>query len=245
MAMVTSGRQNMNIKLYQIYFDEYTKSKVHPLCIPYDNSLYPGKPLQPCFENHVIKDLFTTNYFTCDYIGVLSWQFEKKCNIRIPDVIRLIDEDQGNHDVYTFFRLSSQRFLWRAAENWHKGINEIADHIFNKMGYSIPVRDISSSIIDRKTNIVYGNHFITRPEIYKKYATEFLIPAMAIMEDVEDKWLQDRLNANSGYKKKTLIERLLAVTGFPHYTLHTFICERLFSTWLSLHGNPYSLKHLA
>lgn len=236
-------KKSMNIRLYQIFFDSYTHSKTSGLCIPYDNTWYAGKPLQPAFENHIIYDLIYKNaHENCDYFGVLSWQFEKKCNITIQHALNLISQDNGQHDVYTFFSLHTQQFLWRSAENWHKGITEIANHIFTRMGYQVSVRDISSSIIDRKTNTVYGNHFIARPEVYDRYVREFLKPTLDIMTDPTDEWLQERINRDSGYKKK--VKNIECMTGKPYYTLHTFVCERLFSTWLSINSNPYRLKHI-
>lgn len=67
---------------------------------------------------------------------------------------------------------------------------------------------------------------------------------MDIIEvDVE---LQTALNKRAPYKTGNTAnntpEQLIKATGQPHYTMHPFICERVFPTFLS-HNRHIKIKH--
>lgn len=234
----------MEIRIYQVYYNEHTRLKCSPLCLPYDNTWYEFKPLQPAFENHVISQIIHFNeHKPSDYFGVFSWQFESKYSKSIEKIIPQIT---GEFDVYSFHGKFKEKYrptyMWRHAENWHgpnknpnASIINAARLVLLKMGFDIDLYNL-----DVKDYTVYGNHFLARPEIYERYVKEFLNPALKAMEDEE---ISDALYVDTKYKSKLKhpvgIEK---VTGVPYYPLHTFICERLFSTWLTM--NNYSIKHI-
>ncbi len=220
------------IKIYQIYFDEKSKARIDPLTIPYDNSN--TDTIKPCLENHVIRSLVEhRQHLDCDYFGVLSWAFENKNPLKIKYIYDLVD---GSFDVYSFYGLHTSDNVWKVAERWHKGIIDMAQHVFNKLNMDVNVKTIV-------TPTVYQNAFLTTPIIYERYVNEMLIPFMDML--LSDKEIQARVNSDTRYKhgefNKSKMEK---VTGKPHYTFHTFICERLFSTFLAM--NPYyKIKHLS
>ncbi|HXP51389.1 MAG TPA: hypothetical protein VN922_15640, partial [Bacteroidia bacterium] len=71
-------------------------------------------------------------------------------------------------------------------------------------------------------DVFYCNFFAAKSEIYEKYVTEMLIPAMNIMHKMPE------LFANSNYPKP-LPQNLKDKWGFNHYTFHSFLCERMFT----------------
>lgn len=226
------------MKLYQVYYNEETRSRIHPESIPYDNTLYHGKPLQPAFENHIICDLVEEGaHLHTDYFGVFSWAFEYKLG---KNLNRVREQVQGD-DIYSFFSKSNQPYIWRQANLWHKGMLEIGQLLMEKMGVKTNLYNLSVRTGERKTCTVYGNYFLAKPEIYERYVNEFLRPAMNIM--LGDPEMIAKLSVNSGYKKNRDLSWLVDVTGFPYYPMHTFVCERLFSTWLVLEGK-YKVTHI-
>lgn len=225
-----------NIKAYQIYYNEQTLSRLNPLLLPYNNSYQAGQPPRPCLENRVIAELVTEQkHLNCDYFGVFAWSFEQKNPIKFQSIWPRIT---GEYDVYSFYGLHTQPNIWQVAERWHPGIMEMGQHIFKKIGrLDINVKKLI-------TPTIYQNAFLARPEIVEEYVKEWLNPFMECLLNKDDEWLYDRVNQDTKYKKgkfnKTLMERVM---GRPYYTFHTFLCERLFSTFLSF--NPqYKLKHL-
>lgn len=224
------------VKLYQIYYSDQTKKMLNPICIPYDNEWYEGKEYQPFFENHVIVDLISQGANNdCEYFGVFSWQFEHKNPYNLEnlekDIIRF-----PNQDIYSFYKLHTQPNVWRVAENWHKGIIDIAQYIFNKYNQRINIRRLN-------TPTIYQNAFIARKNVYDDYVNNFLKPLMEIMQDPDDSFLQEKLYQDTKYKSGRFSPNILKnITGVPYYPMHTFICERFFSTYLTT--KYYSLKHL-
>jgi hypothetical protein len=221
--------------IHQIYFNEQTKEFINPIAFGYDNSWFEGKPIQPCFENHIISELLSNDHKNADYFSVLSWQFESKNPYRLEN----FNDDMKRfpkYDCYTFYKLHTQPNVWRVAENWHKGIIETAQHIFNRFKSSINISRIN-------TPTIYQNAHITKINIYEDYVNTWLNPLMEIMEDKNDIWLQNRLYQDTKYKSGRFSPEILEkLTGVPYYPMHTFICERFFSTYMAI--NKHSIKHL-
>lgn len=218
------------IKGYQVYYDHAQENFLNRKLIPYFNPVV----YSPCLENHVISELILTDqHQDCDYFGVLSWKFEKKHARSLTKLIEQVETDQEKIDVYTFFQLHTKPNVWQVAEKWHPGITEIAREIFKRMGKA---QDFDTV----RTPAVYQNAFLTRPEIYEDYVKNWLVPFMEILKH-ED--IKARCDIDTRYKSEKSKDRLKTIFGFPYYTLHPFLCERLFSTYLAY--TNYKVKHIA
>lgn len=229
--------ESMNqLKGVQIYYDASQEGYLNPNLIPY----YNAASYNPCLENTVIKELILKgNHKDCDYFGVFSWRFEKK---HARSLTRLMDEvrnDKDGADVYSFFSLHTKPNLWVVAEKWHKGILEVTKDIFRKTDL-FKVADELETI---RMSSIYQNAHFARPDIYEKYVIEWLIPLMTAMLDERDTELQTKLNVDTRYKSEKSKEHLKKTFGSPYYTLHPFICERFFSTFLAYHN--YKVKHIS
>lgn len=216
--------------IYQIYFDDKTKGFINPVAIPLDNTWQESNPLQPAFENHIIQNVIKyDNNLDCDYLGILSWQFETKNSYKLSKIHDDI-EKYSNHDIYSFYKGHTQPNIWRVAEGWHKGIIETSQYIFDRFN-GIKIANIN-------TPIIYQNAHISRTELYKDYVNSWLNPLMEIMFDEEDKKLQKMLWIDTKYKSYSLNrDKISKITGVPYYPMHTFICERFFSTYCAV-NNP-------
>ena len=226
----------MKTVIYQIYYSEETKAKLLPNTIPFNNTHYEGKPLCKSLESNCIVRLFDSGLIEpCVYLGILSWKFPFKIPMKLDgsekSLQALMEADNYSHGVYTFFQADDHRTnMWIQAEKWHKGIIQMAETIFRRMGIEINLRELP------KMPFVYQNHHVSRMDIYSDFVFSMLKPFVNILENDED--LQEELNKRNPYNNHFMVEKkhLLQTMGQPHYTMHPFIAERLFSTYLCL--NP-------
>ena len=111
---------------------------------------------------------------------------------------------------------------------------ETAQKIFNLLGYSLDICLV-------RTKPVFSNHWLVKPEIFEAYVKGLLLPAMQIMEN--NKEIKALCYQDSNYaqtvrrdeKREPLSpEQCQRIFERSYYTLHPFICERLFSTWIAI-----------
>ena len=221
-----------NDLLYQIYFNDTTKAHISAHATPLNNTWHPGKPLEPAFESHAIRNVFDSGrHVGYDRVGILSWAVEQKNWCKLEDFLRPTDAD-----VTTCFW-----YNWGAVPYWdymdlhHPGIISMAQDCLALAGRPMDLGAIHAPPI-------YQNAHVTKTAVYERYVREWLAPVMDVMFDPVNKKLAARLNQNSGYKMnlngKPQYNKaaLTKVTGRPYYTYHTVICELLFPTFL--HMNP-------
>lgn len=213
----------MNIKVYQIYYDDSQKEKLNPRCIPYFND-----KLTPFFENQVILDL-KPEIKGSDYFGVLSNKFEQKNETNIPfeliekgefDIYCIGKKSIFNHNVLQFStdaHGSAWRFLF---------FSMVSEALFNN--------DIllTLDVLESVNKGVYQNAVICKSDIYDLYIKSTLEPCA--------KWLENNISLKSllfskcDYDGSLTPEQLLSKYGLPHYTFHTFLLERLWSVFLQV-----------
>lgn len=225
----------MNVKLYQILYSTEQKQHLSTSTAWYDNS---NATNQPCLENHVIAELLTSgDHNGADYIGVLSWAFERKRALRIDSVLPLID---GTADVFAFDHHHTQPNVWRKAETWHKGIISAAREAFFECG----MQEVAVSFDKVITPNIYSNAFVARSSVYEDYVTTWLVPFMTALERLQSAQAECKSYTAMKQKQGVTADHLQRVTGYPYYTLMPFICERLFSTYLAFNKN-LTIKHIA
>jgi hypothetical protein len=212
--------------IYQIFYDAASALQLDPLYTPYRNA----RPSR-FFEASVISALLADGaQRRADFVGVLSWKFAAKIPLRSTEILARMQRDHFAADVYTFFGRVGRGPVWRLAEHKHPGILAAAEAVLHRIGLNVDVAALDAPI-------VYQNHFLARPAVYERFWVELLRPALRAMEDGSDARLQDLLQRDAQYHDPRLSEtHLLAIFGTPYFSLHPFVCERLFSTWLAL--NP-------
>jgi len=209
----------LQLKAYQIHFDSKSKAACyrHSAVNLYDNT---GVNPAPFFENAVIESLIKKRaHHDCEFFGVWSWQHGRKlrnARIRGFSIPRLIERiETQSFDVLSWYgHLKKQQIF-------HNNTRKVYNAAFDRLMF---LMDVDFSADQNPRFIVMQNHFIARSEIYERYVLDFLVPAMRFMQD--DERLAKLLHIRTPYKAQSKV----------NYTFHTFICERLFSTWL--HLNP-------
>ena len=207
------------VDFYQVYYEDWQRDHLFMWAKPYFNA-----SLTPFFENHIIADVVSAS--TADKIAVCSWALNKKMTFRIPPR-RELSEDvlQEDFDVMSFTKNSASHDMLGALESWHPGANDILQKICAKLGVGLQNPKFP----------IYQNAFCSRSEVYKRYVSEFLSPAMDLM--ATDSEIRSLCFQDSKYVRTTLnipvdFNRIKRNLGFPWYPLHPFILERCFSIWI-------------
>lgn len=236
-----------NHKIIQVYFDEKSeKNCYYPLWDKYFNAT-----TTPFFENKIIEKFIDYEAHRVrpdiEYFGVFSHQFRYKIWIDrkrrqiTPDVLQeWVNELKGHYQVISFFRSNEKntKHFFKYADRVHKNnFLEPFKLLIDLLGF--PFEENM-----RAKAFIHQNHFLATPDIYEDYVERLLAPAMSLMDS--DKDLCKLVWEDSGYKRsKGLPERLIRdltayhrnVTGrykrIDYYPMHTFICERLFSYYLT------------
>ncbi len=218
------------MKLFQIYFDESQLAgldfePVHnPRCTIF-------------FENEVIADLEPKyNNIENDYFGVLSHKFRKKIEqmTHFPGHFRnhlngKFNLDVLNSKVYDIHNGSEVLNLMKFTPHdpialgqvIHPKLEQYFKEVLGCIGFNW-----SPTVYEHN---FYCNYFIARSDIYRKYVSEMLAPAIEVMckmpELMEDAKYPRRFPAN-----------LMIELGVNFWPYHPFICERLFSYFVHLYG---------
>ncbi len=219
-------RDGVRVVVYQVFYDQASRGHLDPRYRPCQ-SLRATRYL----ESAVIAELLAAGHHRrCDYFGVFSWKFARKIPLEPPAILERMAADGFSADVYSFFGRVRGRQPWLLAEAKHPGILEAARVLLERVGVAGDVARLAAPPI-------YQNHFLCRPALYERFHAELLAPCLAAMDDESDGELQGLLARDPGYRMSSLSDdQLLRVFGRPHATLHPFVCERLFSTWLG--SNP-------
>lgn len=216
--------------IYQIYYDE---SQIPKLDKGF-NHLYNPKGNE-YLENQVIIDNIKDS--KGEYTGFVSHKFKEKTNFDREKISKM----EEGYDVYTFFgSLKNKEHYLYNMNRWHEGTLEALQLIFEAVGIDKDYCEVHKNNKQKKPirEIVYQNHFIAKTEIYKKYVEQMLLPCVNEMKK-EGTYLSKLLWRDSkySYAKKVPNEVKMKVFGVPYYPLHPFICERLFSIWLTINKN--------
>lgn len=207
--------------IFQIYYDEKHKSKLLPFAIPVYNPT-----LTIFFENKLISDLVPTS--KSEYTGVVSWKLADK--MRKIHRERLPSALNGGFHVMSLTKNSQRHGMLAAANVWHPQFLKTITLLWSKLGLQIP---------KEARHPIYQNHHICRTDIYLDYVTNFLNPAMKLIE--EDEELHNLMIQPSGYSKLNRsadIRSVKSKLGMDDFPLCPFVLERCISLWLTMKNIP-------
>ncbi len=216
------------LKIYQVYY----KPEQHAACeyaalLNKDCSLY--------FENSVILELVGQGaHRDAEYFGVVSWKLRKKVVSTLGPRVRISPFSpvalEGKLAAYRPDIIGLQEYTRHNPMKLFPGIHKDLAGLFGKVMSALG-HDWKSKYLEHN---FYCNHFVAKSEIYERYVLEMLNPAMTVMNNMPE------LMIDSGYPKSLPIE-LRMKWGIEYYPYHPFICERLFSYWVSL--NKFDVKY--
>jgi hypothetical protein len=197
--------------------------------------IYFNTALTIYFENEVICDVVMAS--TAEKIAVCSWKLKEKMKYFIGTPRPITQELlESSYDILSFTKNTKNHQMLAAAEAWHKGFKETLQKILYEIGFECP-REVRMPI--------YQNHFSASRQTYQDYVTQYLIPAMYVMEN--DPEIHKMVMADSNYSKLAgataeQTQDLQNKLGIPYYPLAPFLLERLFSVYV--HNNHLNVTHL-
>lgn len=209
-------KKKLEIKIYQIYYDNETKKALDKSLIPYSN-----KVKDNYFENSVILDIYDKGV-NCDFVGVTSTRLKEKTKLDGEMLIKIV-EDNKESDViiycpnYDYLYNGKRLDIWKANSEPKTPFYRAAEILNNE-------KVLPFDIFKKDWTYCYCNYWVVRKEIFDDYCKTVLKPALNFFER-ED------------------IKNMLKNLEFKHrgklYPVETFVLEGLFGTYLS--NNDYKI----
>jgi hypothetical protein len=116
------------------------------------------------------------------------------------------------------------------ASQWHADFMPAITMLWNKLRIKMP---------GEVKHAIYQNAYMMRTDLYKKYVSEFLQPAIDLIENDEE--LNTIMKKPSGYGRLSKDADLKAVQsklGMNDYPLCCFVLERCPSMWHTINRYP-------
>ena len=208
-----------NTKIFQIYFKPELEQYCDPLFVPLDNTANPRPELREwdVWDREHEKRLGEN----LDLWGYVSWKFKEKTNLTGQQVLSHIVANPG-YDVYLFNPCIVNEAVfpnsWWQGDMWHKGISDIANKFYSKLGYEDV--DVRSILIDRN-KAVFANYVVGNT----KFWTKFMEFSRKLFTEAD---------------KDPEFKELVFGAGHSNYAhdaslpMFTFLIERLIPTFIEL-----------
>lgn len=211
----------MTWTLYQNYYKDEQKKEIYSFATPHFND-----GLTIFFETDVIKKLVPA--CETEKVGVCSWKLSQKMRFArlTPEMM------EKDFQVLSFTKNGREHKMIAMANTWHPKFLPALKLLFDKMGLGLP---------KETKNPIYQNHFMAKTEIYRRYVSEFLSPAMELIEN--DEQLHEIMMEQSNYgvlSRDSDIKSVKAKLGLDFYPLCPFVLERCPSLWFDMHRIPVS-----
>lgn len=216
-----------SISIYQIYFDEFSRSQMDPGF----TSIYNGQA-SPLLESDVLDWLLSEGaHKEADFFGLFSWKAKLKLGIGSTMTYSFLDQIRYDCDVMTFPFDPIGPNAW--TRNTSSGV--VPSDFLNAGQILMDLMEIDVDLQTLKTPIIYQNAFVARSWVMERFYQEMLKPALVLLKDVNQTELQEALSMKASYPVFGSIRmRILKAFGNSYFTHHPFVAEVLFPTWLAL-----------
>lgn len=154
-----------NIKIYQIYYDDLTKSKIDDAFIPFDNS---SNPRPDWREYWVMRSILLNEKFDQDcYVGIFSPKFYEKTHLHGHEVISKLAA--SNAEVISFSPFFDQCCLFTSpfeqAEASHPGFMALAESLLEYLNIQINIYDL----VCDSTTTIFSNYFVAKFSVWQRW----------------------------------------------------------------------------
>lgn len=155
----------LELKIYQIYYQSWQKDLLDPLAIPFDNSGRKSELLEfDVFERISSHELSQKT----PYWGALSWRFMEKTGL----TIKALKHQIATHPGYDLYYCNPEpRYealfhnLWQQGEVAHPNFLELSKAFFEVNG--LPIEDLIS--ITPSAQYSATNSFVASPQFWQSY----------------------------------------------------------------------------
>lgn len=206
--------KELQVKIFQIFYNEETRSLLDPAFIPLDNS---ENPRPDWSEYWPIRNvLHDTKFDDNDYLGFFSPRFFEKIRLSGKDVIARVQK--GDSEVYGFSPAFEQHAFhlnpFEQGERVHAGLTALTEELLPVLG--IPL-DIRHMVCDRTTTI-FSNYFVAKYALWREWLA-LVEHVFQICEDCNTD-LGRRLTESTNHRRTDT------------YPMKVFVLERLITLLL-------------
>jgi hypothetical protein len=222
---------SMAVSVYQIEYSNDVIGEFDPAFIRYDCRGNPEPEKREIAHMLRFYDEGVWRSEGSEYFGLVSPKFSGKVGISGKAFVDWVNANPG-YDVYyvnPFPQLSYWYFnVWTQGESWHPGLVDLANALFVAAGFSFRVENLPRNTA---RSLLYSNYWVGNEKFWHTY--------MAFVRKLGD--AVDDLDVGDRKKIFEIAPHYASATYFP------FVFERLFSTFLVLHGGiacfPYHYGH--
>lgn len=157
----------MPFHVFQIYYDETTRSSLDPRYLPLDNT----KNERPdWYELWVIRNFLRNHSLSeNDWYGFLSPQFRDKTGLTAQHVYHFLESARDRSEVALILTAWDQvaYFLnpFEQGEIWHPGIAALSQSVLGQLGYNGRLNDL----VTYSGNFTFCNHIIAKPTYWREW----------------------------------------------------------------------------
>jgi hypothetical protein len=201
--------------LFQIFYDEVTKSKLDPGFIPLDNTenirpdWYEYLPISQCFSQIDLND--------DEYFGVFSPKFFEKTGMSSSDVRTALEKTDAAVISFSpwYAHMVLHRNIFIQAEKSHPGAIKLFQKILPELGIDIDPNECVMS----SEQTIFCNYFVAKKWVWKEWIK--FSEKLFFLAESHDGYIGGKLRQITSYNN---------VVGVP---MKVFILERLMSSWLA------------
>jgi hypothetical protein len=214
---------NEKIKIYQIFYDDESRSKLDSGFLPMDNS---SNERPDWREYHPIRLYLLNNNLDPDcYYGFLSPKFNEKTKLKSSDVYTFIEADKNvNTDIFIFSPYYDQTAfhlnIFLQATIPHQNIEAIFDRLFL---FHQPSYDWKTIVTD-SSNTVFCNFFIAKPNFWNEWFN-ICEKVYSLAEDKSSE-LYNHLNSTALHRSSTNFQHEAQFKVFVIERMATYILSR-------------------
>ena len=171
------------MKVWQVYYDDHTRSKLDTGCIPYSNVA----KLDEFFENSVILDIWKNKrpeWRNENYVGVLSWRLFEKTNLTYADIVA----KAGGTEVCIIPELRYYNARGTMNIGVVKEISQLADQE-KLFPFDLCEFDLK---YDNKECVCYNNFFLVSPRVFDDYCKNYLQTAIEWLKTIPSRYCTHR-----------------------------------------------------
>lgn len=153
--------------IYQIFYDQKTKSALDPAFIPLDNL---ANERSDWYEFYVIRNFLKSNPLNEDELyGFLSPSFRSKTGIDGASLIGYLKQAPAEIDVVLFShgwdQIAYFKNVFEQGDYWHPGLIEASTRFFSSIFPSID----PMSLVGHSLNSVFSNYFVAKPKFWREW----------------------------------------------------------------------------
>lgn len=164
---------SLNLKIWQIFFNEVSRAALDPGFIPYDNSASNHYMM----ENAAIVDIFCSKkeeWFNADYVAVLSWRFAEKTGFSAQDVHDQIAADGAQKAVYLFTPPRNLNYFFPAFDKIQgEAVHALANYLDSKKLF-----DFKLCFLAKRPAASHCNYWVAHPLVFRDFMERVMLPAL-------------------------------------------------------------------